>query len=173
MSGTPPLPWFAFSLSLAPEVARERLRNTPVLELPEGELAEALDVELVYDAPAPDWGGRVARLVDAPGRRVMGLLRRMPAQVWPLVARLESTLASAAEERPVRVRTATGAVLSARTFTPPAPRHAPPGPISVEFLVSHARAAERAALPATYVERLQAEAHLVQRIQKAQSERIR
>ena len=29
----------------------------PVLTLPEGELAEALDVELVYDAPAPDWGG--------------------------------------------------------------------------------------------------------------------
>ncbi len=173
MSGTPPLPWFAYSLSLSPEVARERLRNTPVLELPDGELAEALDVELVYDAPAQDWGGRVARLVDAPGRRVMGLLRRMPAPVWPLVARLETALALAAEERPVRVRTATGAVLSARAFTPPAPKHAPQGPISVEFLVSHARAAERAALPATYVERLQAEVHRVQRIQQAPSNRPR
>jgi hypothetical protein len=173
MSGTPPLPWFAFSLSLAPDVARERLRNTPVLTLPDGELSEALDVELIYDAPAPDWGGRVARLVDAPGRRVMGLLRRMPAQAWPLVARLEATLALAAQERTVRVRTSTGAVLSARTFTPAAPPHPAQGPISVEFLVAHARAAEHASLPAAYVERLQAEARLVQTVQRAQGERIR
>ncbi|WP_224372528.1 gamma-glutamylcyclotransferase [Hyalangium versicolor] len=173
MTGTSPLPWFAFSLSLAPEVARERLRNMPVLDLPDGELAEALDVTLVYDAQAPDWGGRVARLVDAPGRRVMGLLRRMPPPVWPLVARLEATLSQAAEERAVRVRTATGAVLSARTFTPADPRLAPQGPISVEFLVAHARAAERAALPAAYVERLQAEAHLVQKVQQAQAQRVR
>lgn len=173
MSGTSPLPWFAFSLSLAPDVARERLRNLPVLSLPDGELAEALDVELLYDAPAAEWGGRVARLVDAPGRKVMGLLRRMPPQVWPLVARLEATLSLAVEERPVRVRTATGAVLSARTFTPADPRRTPQGPISVEFLVAHAQAAERAALPATYVERLQAEAHLVQTVQRAQAQRVR
>jgi hypothetical protein len=73
----------------------------------------------------------------------------------------------------VRVRTATGAVLAARAFTPPPPKHAPQGGISVEFLVAHARAAERAALPATYVERLQAEAHLVQKVQKAQADRLR
>jgi hypothetical protein len=173
MTGTSPLPWFAFSLSLAPDVARERLRNMPVLDLPDGELAEALDVELIYDAPAPAWGGRVARLVDAPGRRVMGLLRRMPPQVWPLVTRLEETLSQAVEERPVRVRTATGAVLAARAFTPPDPRQVPPGPVSVEFLVAHARAAERAALPASYVQRPQAEAHLVQTVQRAQSQRTR
>ncbi|WP_224240694.1 gamma-glutamylcyclotransferase [Hyalangium gracile] len=173
MTGTSALPWFAYSLSLAPDVARERLRNMPVLALPDGELAEALEVELVYDAPAPDWGGRVARLVDAPGRRVLGLLRRIPPPGWPLVARLEATLSLAAEERPVRVRTATGAVLSARTFTPPAPGYMPPGPVSVEFLVAHARAAERAALPASYVERLQAEAHLVQTVQRAQAQRPR
>jgi hypothetical protein len=172
MSGTAPLPWFAYSLSLAPDVARERLHNTPVLALPDGELAEALDVELVYDAPGRDWGGKVARLVDAPGRKVMGLLRRMPPQVWPLVARLETALALAAEERSVRVRTATGAVLAARTFTPPDPGQLAPAPVSVAFLTAHARAAERAGLPVEYVERLQAEARLVQRVQKAQSERI-
>jgi hypothetical protein len=43
----------------------------------------------------------------------------------------------------------------------------------VEFLVAHARAAERAALPPAYVERLQAEAHLVQTVQRAQAQRIR
>jgi AIG2 family protein len=173
MSGTSPMPWFAYSLSLAPDVARERLRSTPVLALPEGELAEALDVELLYDASAADWGGKVARLVDAPGRKVLGLLRRMPPHTWPLVARLETALAQAVEERPVRVRTASGAVLSARAFTPPAPGQAPRGVVSVAFLEAHARAAEHAALPAAYVERLQAEARIVQTVQRAQADRTR
>ncbi|HYH96928.1 gamma-glutamylcyclotransferase [Hyalangium sp.] len=173
MSGTSPLPWFAFSLSLSPDVARERLRNMPVLALPDGELAEALDVELVYDVQSADWGGKVARLVDAPGRRVMGLLRRMPPHTWAQVERLEAALAQAVEERPLRVRTASGATLSARAFTPPAPAHAPQGVVSVAFLEAHARAAERASLPATYVERLQAEARIVQTVQRAQADRIR
>ncbi|KFE68706.1 gamma-glutamylcyclotransferase [Hyalangium minutum] len=173
MSGPPPLPWFAFALSLSPDVARERLRNLPVLPLPDGELAEALDVDLLYDAQAAEWGGRVARLVDAPGRKVLGLLRRMPAHTWTVVARLESALAQAAEERMVRVRTASGATLSARAFTPPAPGQAPQGVVSVAFLEAHARAAERAFLPAAYVERLQAEARIVQTVQRAQADRIR
>lgn len=167
------MPWFAFSLSLSPEVARDRLRNLPVLPMPEGELAEALEVELVYDVQAPEWGGKVARLVDAPGRKVMGLLRRMPPHAWPLVARLEAALAQASEERPVRVRTASGAVLSARAFSPPAPKQAPQGLVSEAFLEAHAQAAERASLPAHYVERLQAEARLVHTVQRAQAERIR
>ena len=172
MSGSPPLPWFAFSLSLSPDVARERLRNLPVLPLPDGELAEALDVDLVYDAQASEWGGRVARLVDAPGKKVMGLLRRMPSHTWTLVARLETALAQAVEERTVRVRTASGATLAAKAFTPPAPGQAPQGVVSVAFLEAHARAAERAALPSTYVERLQAEARIVLTVQRAQAHRI-
>jgi hypothetical protein len=173
MTASTPMPWFAFSLSLSPDVARDRLRNLPVLPMPDGELAEALDVELVYDAQATDWGGRVPRLVDAPGRKVMGLLRRMPPHTWPLVTRLETALAQASEERTVRVRTASGAALTARAFTPPAPKQAPQGVVSVAFLEAHARAAERAALPAQYVERLQAEARLVQTVQRAQTDRPR
>lgn len=173
MSGPPPLPWFAFSLSLSPDVARERLRNLPVMALPDGELAEALDVDLLYDAQATEWGGRVARLVDAPGKKVMGLLRRMPAHSWTLVERLETALAQAVEERPVRVRTASGATLSARAFTPPAPGRAAQGVVSVAFLEAHARAAERASLPPAYVERLMAEARIVQTVQRAQAQRIR
>jgi hypothetical protein len=167
MSGTKPLPWFAYSLSLAPEVALDSLRGVPAPELPGGELAEALGVALVYDVPAPDWGGRVARLVDAPGKRLMGLLRFLSPELWPQVARLEAALARAGEERAVRVRTASGAVLSARAFTPSADGHTTQGLVSVTFLVAHAHAAELAGLPARYVEQLQAEAHLVQKVQKA------
>ncbi|MCY1074801.1 gamma-glutamylcyclotransferase [Archangium lansingense] len=171
--GPTPLPWFAFSLALAPELASERLRGVSLPSFPEGELAEALDVELVYDVPSAVWKGRVARLVDAPGRRVLGQLRTLPPPTWPLVARVEKVLAEATRERPVRVRTASGALISARAFTPAAPRHPARGPVSVAFLVALARAAEHAKLPADEVERLQAEARLVQTVQRAQAQRVR
>ncbi|OJT21596.1 gamma-glutamylcyclotransferase [Archangium sp. Cb G35] len=171
--GPTPLPWFAFSLALAPELAGERLRGVSLPSLPEGELAEALDVELVYDVPSAAWKGRVARLVDAPGQRVPGRLRAMPPDSWPLVTRGEKVLAEATLERPVRVRTASGALLSARAFTPPAPSQPPRSPVSVAFLVALARAAEHAQLPADAVERLQAEARLVQSVQRARSQRVR
>ncbi|MDC0711271.1 gamma-glutamylcyclotransferase [Stigmatella sp. ncwal1] len=173
MSGSAPLPWFVFSLTLAPELVLERLQGVPVPELPPGELAEALDVGLVYDVPSPDWGGRVARLVEAPGQRVMGLLRAVPSSEWGQVARLEALLGLATGERPVRVRTASGAVRAARAFSPVDPRNPAPGPVSVAFLVALARAAEHAGLPSHHVERLQAEAHLVQTVQRAQADRVR
>lgn len=171
--GPTPLPWFAFSLALAPELASERLRGVSLPSPPEGELAEALDVELVYDVPSAAWRGRVARLVDAPGQRVPGRLRAMPPAAWPLVTRVEKVLAGATLERPVRVRTASGALFSARAFTPPAPSRPPRSPVSVAFLVALARAAEHAKLPADAVERLQAEARLVQTVQRARSQRVR
>ncbi|ADO75684.1 hypothetical protein [Stigmatella aurantiaca] len=173
MPGSSSLPWFVFSLTLAPELVRERLQGASVPELPTGELAEALDVGLVYDVPSADWGGRVARLVEAPGQRVMGLLRTVPSPAWGPVARLEALLGGATGERPVRVRTASGAVRAARAFSPAEPRNPPPGPVSVAFLVALAQAAEHAGLPSHYVERLQAEAHLVRTVQRAQADRVR
>ncbi|NVJ23112.1 MULTISPECIES: gamma-glutamylcyclotransferase [Myxococcus] len=172
-AGTPaPRPWFAFSVDLSPATARERLPGLPSAPtLPEGELAEALDVDVVYDVPSHAWGGKVARLVDAPGKSLPGLLRRVSAETWDAVSRLESVLAEATTSRPVKVRTATGAVLSAHAFTAPA-RGGPPaqGPVSEAFLVTVALAAERSGLPADYVERLQAEARIVGTLQQAKAD---
>ncbi|SEU27503.1 gamma-glutamylcyclotransferase [Stigmatella erecta] len=167
MSGTAPLPWFVFSLALAPGPVSARLQGLPVPELPEGELAEALDVGLVHDVPSPEWGGRVARLVEAPGQRLPGLLRAVPAPLWEQVARMEALLGGATEERTVRLRTASGALRTARAFSPAVPNGPGAGPVSVAFLVALARAAEHAGLPAAYVERLQAEAHLVHTVQQS------
>ena len=167
-----PTPWFAFSLALAPELLPERLPGPPLPALPEGEVAEALDVDLVYDVPAQPWEGRVARLVAAPGKRVVGRVREVPPAVWPQVARLERALALASQERPVQVRTASGVVVTARAFTTPTPRVRGQGLVSVPFLVALARAAEHAKLPAPYIEKLQAEAHLVQRVQDAHAHRL-
>ena len=173
MPGPAPVPWFAFSLSLAPGLVRERLQGVLPPAVPEGEVAEALDVELVHDVLAPEWEGRVARLVESPGRSVTGRLRAVPAPLWPQVAALEERLALATHERPLRVRTASGALVSARAFTPPAPARPAVGPVSESFLVALARAAESAKLPADYVTRLQAEAQLVQTVQRAQAQRLR
>ncbi|WNG20870.1 gamma-glutamylcyclotransferase [Cystobacter fuscus] len=172
MSATPSYVWFSFSLALAPGLTRERVQGALLPELPEGEVAAALDVDLLYDVPAPDWGGHVPRLVDAPGRRVMGRVRVMPLESWPQVAKLEETLSLATGERPVRVRTATGAMLSARAFTPPPPVPSP-GLVSESFLEALARAAEHAKLPTDYVSRLQVEARLIQAVQRGHARRPR
>ncbi|RYZ41070.1 MAG: gamma-glutamylcyclotransferase [Myxococcaceae bacterium] len=161
-------PWFAFSLDLAPAAASRHLHGLPpVPDFPEGELVEALDVDVVYDIHVPNWGGRVARLVDAPGHQIMGRLRSVDAESWPVLARLETALALANEERPVRVRTASGDVVEALAFTPAARNITTQGPVSEAFLITLAVAAERARLPAAVVEKLQAEARIVHAVQHA------
>ncbi|WP_223638692.1 gamma-glutamylcyclotransferase [Corallococcus sp. EGB] len=161
-------PWFAFSLDLAPAAASRHLHGLPpVPDFPEGELAEALDVDVVYDVHVPNWGGRVARLVEAPGHRLSGRLRSIATESWPVLARLETALAFAAEERPVKVRTANGTVVDAHAFTPAARNTSTQGPVSEAFLITLAVAAERARLPAAVVEKLQAEARIVHAVQHA------
>ncbi len=165
---TAPRPWFAYSLDLAPVIARERLPGLPpVPDVLEGELAEALDVDVVYDVASASWGGKVARLVEAPGRKLPGMLRRVPPEAWDALARLESAMAGATDVRQVKVRTFSGAVLTAHTFTPAAPATPAQGPVSESFLVTLALAAEQAGLSPDHVERLQAEARIVHALQKA------
>ncbi|WP_426754166.1 gamma-glutamylcyclotransferase [Myxococcus sp. Y35] len=165
---TAPRPWFAYSLDLAPVMARERLPGLPPIpDVLEGELAEALDVDVVYDVASAAWGGKVARLVDAPGRKLPGMLRRVEPEDWDALSRLEAALAGATAVRPVKVRTFTGAVLTAYAFTPAAPATPAQGLVSESFLVTLALSAEQAGLSPDHVERLQAEARIVQALQKA------
>ncbi len=165
---TAPRPWFAYSLDLAPVTAHERLPGLPPIpDVLEGELAEALDVDVVYDVASAAWGGKVARLVDAPGRKLPGMLRRVDAADWDALARLESAMAGASDVRQVKVRSFTGAVLTATAFTPPTPATPAQGAVSESFLVTLALAAEQAGLFPEHVERLQAEARIVQALQKA------
>jgi hypothetical protein len=168
------LQWFAWSVTLAPELAREQLRGietTPALG--PGELVEALDVDLSYDVPHPGWGGRVARLVDAPGRRIQGVCRRVPSEDVEAVARLEAALGLATEWRRVRVRTGAGGMLEAVAFSPPATGLTTDGLVSESFLTTLALTAEKAGLPAEYVQRLQAEAQIVSTVQRAHATRLR
>jgi hypothetical protein len=122
-------------------------------ELPEGKLAEALDVDLVYDFPSRWWGGRVAGLTDAPGKSVYGRLFEINGQDWPIIQHKEGAVTSMSVERLVRVRVE-GQELKATAFVTSPKRASSEGPISQRFIEALVRGAQSAGLPAEYLERL-------------------
>ncbi|XXF81284.1 gamma-glutamylcyclotransferase [Myxococcaceae bacterium GXIMD 01537] len=122
-------------------------------ELPEGRLAEALDVDLVYDFPSRWWGGRVAGLQDAQGKRIFGRLFEIRGQDWPIIQHKEGFVTSMSVERPVKVRV-DGQEVEATAFTTNPRRVSSEGPISPRFIEALVRGAESAGLPADYIARL-------------------
>jgi gamma-glutamylcyclotransferase len=124
-------------------------------DLPEGRLAEAVDVDLVYDFPSRWWGGRVAGLEDRPGTSVYGRLLEIAEKDWPVVQHKEGAVTGMCVERPVRVRVG-GEELEAIAFTTHPRRASDEGPISQRFVEALVRGARSAGLPPQYVERLAA-----------------
>ncbi len=122
-------------------------------ELPEGKLAEALDVDLVYDFPSRWWGGRVAGLTDAPGKSVYGRLFEIGGKDWPIIQHKEGAVTSMSVERLVRVQVE-GQELQATAFVTSPRRASSEGPISQRFIDALVRGAQSAGLPAEYIERL-------------------
>jgi cation transport regulator ChaC len=122
-------------------------------ELPQGRLAEALDVDLVYDFPSRWWGGRVAGLTDAPGKSVYGRLYEISGRDWPIIQHKEGAVTSMSVERPVRVRVE-GQEMQAAAFVTSPKRASTEGPISQRFIEALVRGAQSAGLPAEYIERL-------------------
>ncbi|MCY1036991.1 gamma-glutamylcyclotransferase [Corallococcus sp. BB11-1] len=122
-------------------------------ELPEGRLAEALDVDLVYDFPSRWWGGRVAGLTDVPGARVYGRLFEIAGKDWPIVQHKEGFVTSMCVERTVRVLV-DGQELEATAFVTNPRRASSDGPVSPRFVEALVRGARSAGLPADYVEKL-------------------
>ncbi|MCI0574295.1 MAG: gamma-glutamylcyclotransferase [Myxococcaceae bacterium] len=122
-------------------------------ELPEGQLAEALDVDLVYDFPSRWWGGRAAGLMDRPGARVWGRVYEIPGKDWPIVQHKEGAVTGMSVEREVRVRVG-GQEVVATAFTTSPRRASMDGPVSQRFVEALVRGARSAGLPAEYVERL-------------------
>jgi len=122
-------------------------------ELPEGRLAEALDVDLVYDFPSRWWGGRVAGLTDAAGRSVFGRLFEIGGKDWPIIQHKEGAVTGMCVEREVRVRVE-GQELKATAFVTSPRRASTEGPVSPRFIEALVRGAKSAGLPAEYIERL-------------------
>lgn len=124
-------------------------------ELPAGQLAEALDVELVFDFPSRFWGGRVAGLGDAPGQSVFGRLFEVSSEDWPIVEHKEGAVSGMCVARPVTVRVE-GRELTATAFTTRPERASHDGPVSRGFVEALVRGARSAGLPAAYLARLEA-----------------
>jgi hypothetical protein len=157
--GAPPRRYFAYSTVLD-RAAFEEWRGQhgyDAFQLPDGLVAEALDLDLVYDFPSRWWGGRVAGLVDRPGASVFGRLFEIPGADWPIVQHKEGAITGMCVERPVRVQ-AGGALLEATAFTTRPERASLDGPVSARFVEALVRGARAAALPEAYVARLEREA---------------
>jgi hypothetical protein len=151
----PPRLYFAYSTVLD-RTAFEAWRTEHgygSFELPEGAVAEALDVDLIYDFPSRWWGGRVAGLADRPGASVFGRLFTVAGIDWPIVQHKEGAITGMCVERPVRVLTG-GERLEATAFATSPERASLEGPVSARFVEALVRGARAAGLPGAYVARL-------------------
>src|SRR5262245_4892514 len=74
-------------------------------DLPEGKLAEATDLALVFDFPSRFWGGRVAGLKDQPGSSVHGRLFEIADKDWAIIKHKEGAVTGMCVEKPVKVKT--------------------------------------------------------------------
>ena len=150
-----PRRYFAYSTVLD-RIAFEAWRaehGYGAFDLPEGAVAEALDVDLVYDFPSRWWGGRVAGLAERPGTTVFGRLFTVAGVDWPIVQHKEGAITGMCVERAVWVL-AGGERLEATAFTTRPERASLEGPVSPRFVEALVRGARAAGLPQAYVERL-------------------
>ena len=125
--------------------------------LPEGRLAEAQDVAVVFDFPSRFWGGRVAGLADRQGATVFGRLFEIAEKDFPVIQHKEGAVTGMCVEREVKVKVGEELLTAVAFATNPA-RARSDGEISKPFVEALLRGATSAALPAAYLESLRAAA---------------
>lgn len=151
-----PRRYFAYSTTLDRE-AFERWRHEhgyDFFSLPEGEVAEALDVDLVFDFPSRFWGGRVAGLTPRPGRSVFGRVYEIAAKDWPIVQHKEGVVTGMAVEREVTIRVG-GREEKAIAFVTHPSRQSTDGTVSQRFVEAMLRGARAAGLPEAWLRRIE------------------
>jgi len=119
--------------------------------LPEGRRVDIVDMDVVFNCPSLAWGGRIAGLVPAPGKRVPALLYAVDAQDWHAL--------ELAEEFPDRVPITVkvdlgGAELRAQAFTTRLSHATTLLTVSQQALDTLIRGAETAGFPPEYIARL-------------------
>lgn len=147
--------YFAYSTVLDREAFLEwrDQHGYDFFDLPQGTLAEAEDVALVYDFPSRWWGGRVAGLAAQPGASVWGVLFEIAEKDWPIVRHKEGGVTGMCVEVPVKVRAA-GEVVEATAFATNPSRASSAGPVSERFVEALQRGARAAGLPSAWVDGL-------------------
>ena len=151
----PPRLYFAYSTALD-RVAFDEWREGHGyggFVLPAGEVAEALDVDLLYDFPRAFGAGAWPASSIVRGTSVFGRLFEIAGVDWPIVEHKEGAVTGMCVARKVRVRVG-DRELSAEAFTTRPERASTDGPVSERFREALIRGATTAGLPAAYVERL-------------------
>ncbi|MCK6597896.1 MAG: gamma-glutamylcyclotransferase [Bdellovibrionaceae bacterium] len=122
-------------------------------QLPQGQVAEARNVDLVFDFPSRWWGGRVAGLVDQEGSSVFGLLFEIPSKDWPVVQHKEGVVTGMSIERAIKVQVNQNEIEATAFVTSPT-RSSTAGPVSDVFIKALISGAKQAGLPETYISSL-------------------
>lgn len=151
--------YFAYSGVLdreAFEIWREE-HSYQFFQLPEGQVAEAKGVDLIFDFPSRWWGGRVAGLIDKPGASVFGRLFEIPAVNWPVVQHKEGVVTGMSMERLLKV-TVDGKEIEATAFVTSPDRASTDGPISQRFIEALISGAQQSGLPDDYIATLKTKA---------------
>lgn len=144
--------YFAYSTALDAE-AFDQWKNQhgyDFFSLPEGEIAEAVDLELVFDFPSRFWGGRVAGLRAAKGKSVFGRVFEITEKDWPIIQHKEGVVTHMCEETPVKLKVG-GKTVDAVAFTTRKERQNTDGPVSAPFVEALVRGARSAGLPEAWL----------------------
>lgn len=124
-------------------------------KFPKGQVAEAKNMDLVFDFASRWWGGRVAGLIEKPGSSVFGLLFEIPSKEWPIVQHKEGFITGMCIEKTIHL-TVDGKTVEAIAFTTSPARASNQGTISESYIDALISGAEQSQLPATYIEKLKA-----------------
>lgn len=122
--------------------------------LPVGRLAEIVDMDVAFNCPSQTWGGRIAGLVPAKGKRVPALVYAIDAADWHALELAEEF----PERVPITVKVEVeGVQLRAQAFTTRISQATSLAPVSRAALDILVRGGEAAGFPADYLARLRAE----------------
>ena len=128
-------------------------------ELPQGQLAEAKGLELVFDFPSRWWGGRVAGLRENPSESVYGLLFKIPSKNWPVVQHKEGVITGMSIEKKIKVN-CNGTEFEAIAFTTTPARASLEGPVSERYVEALTRGAGLCGLPSSYIEKIRSRSRI-------------
>ncbi len=125
--------------------------------LPEGQVAEAKDMDLIFDFPSRWWGGRVAGLISKEGASVFGRLFEIPAKEWPIIQHKEGVVTGMSVEKSIAVWVGDQKMQAIAFVTNPE-RQSLDGPVSQRYVEALIRGATAAGLPQSYVSSLSSKA---------------
>jgi gamma-glutamylcyclotransferase len=151
--------YFAYS-GVLDRVAFEKWREEhsyQFFDLPEGQVAEAKDLDLIFDFPSRWWGGRVAGLTAKKGSSVFGRLFEIESVNWPVVQHKEGYVTGMSVEQTVKVVVG-GKEYEATAFTTTPTRASTTGPVSERYIEALVDGATKSGLPKDYVASLKSKA---------------